>query len=81
MNNLARTISDITAENYKIEFLKVIHHSLGKGMIVTVSRTLYSASGFIEEDMISEPIIIRKLVECKANVEKLMEDGANNVTR
>lgn len=68
MNNLARIISDITAENYKIEFLKVIHHPLGKGMIVTVSRTLYSASGFIEEDMISEPIIIRKLIE------KLMEE-------
>lgn len=73
MNNLVRMICDITAENYKIEFLKVLHHSLGKGMIITVSRTLYSASEFIEDDMISEPIIMCELAKCKYNVEKLME--------
>ena len=73
MNNLTRTICDITAENYEIHFLKAFHHSLGKGMIVVVSRTQYYSSEFIEDDMISEPIIIRKLIECKANVEKLME--------
>ena len=80
MNNLTRTIYDITAENYEIHFLKVFYHSLGKGMIVVVSRTQYYSSEFIEDDMISEPIIIRKLIECKANVEKLMEERNNENT-
>lgn len=73
MNDLVRMICDITSENYEIHFLKVFHHDLGKGMMVVVSRTQYYSSEFIEDDMISEQIIIRKLIEGKANVEKLME--------
>lgn len=75
MNNLARTICDITAENYEIHFYKAFHHSLGKGMIVVISRTKYYSSEFIEEDMISGPMIMCKLAECKANVEKIMEEN------
>ncbi len=74
MNNLTRMICDITAENYEIHFLKAFHHSLGKGMIVVVSRTQYYSSEFIEDDMISEPIIMCELAKCKYNVEKLMEE-------
>lgn len=73
MNNLTRVICDLAADRYHIEFIGGIHYALGRGMLVTVSKAIYSASSFISDDEISEEKIMSEIAKCKLDILVLME--------